>query len=195
MIESGSHAGAGFATPASSPTPHTTPAAPSSAQGSSPTGSSVAALASANGSKSVAHVGEARFVGPGVLAELLGEADAEGFLTVQLDSPGPGHRGRLGVMIEAAIEHALERRGACPPGVAASIGARRLTTIFWATTVAAETTSKIKAKANFMVSNVERKGQSARRFVRNGFSNFAAIHAFLPSDQPGLFCRGQKCEI
>jgi len=55
-----------------------------------------------------------------VLAELLAEADADGFLTVQLDSPGPGHRGRLGVLIEAAIEHALERRGACPPGVAAA---------------------------------------------------------------------------
>ncbi len=54
------------------------------------------------------------------MAELLAEADTEGFLTVQLDSPGPGHRGRLGVMIEAAIEHALERRGACPPGVAAA---------------------------------------------------------------------------
>jgi hypothetical protein len=55
-----------------------------------------------------------------VLAELLTEADAEGMLTVQLDSPGPGHRGRLGVLIEAAIEGALERRGACPPGVAAA---------------------------------------------------------------------------
>jgi len=59
-------------------------------------------------------------VGPGVLAELLTEAEGEGFLTVQLDAPGPGHRGRLGVLIEAAIEHALERRGACPPGVAAA---------------------------------------------------------------------------
>jgi hypothetical protein len=65
-------------------------------------------------------VGEARFVGPGVLAELLNEAETDGFLTVQLDAPGPGHRGRLGVMIEAAIEAALERRGACPPGVAAA---------------------------------------------------------------------------
>jgi hypothetical protein len=65
-------------------------------------------------------VGEARFVGPGVLAELLAEAEGEGLLTVQLESPGPGHRGRLGVLIEAAIEGALERRGACPPGVAAA---------------------------------------------------------------------------
>jgi hypothetical protein len=116
MIESGSHAGAGFP----SSTPHTTPAAPSSGHGPSTAGSSVAVAASANGSKSAAHVGEARFVGPGVLAELLTAADAEGFLTVQLDSPGPGHRGRLGVLVEAAIEHALERRGACPPGVAAA---------------------------------------------------------------------------
>jgi hypothetical protein len=75
----------------------------------------------AAGSKvSSANVGEARFVGPGVLAELLGEADEDGLLTVQLDTPGPGHRGRLGVLIEAAIEVALERRGACPPGVAAA---------------------------------------------------------------------------
>lgn len=82
-------------------------------------GSEPEALPSAKGSKS-AHVGEARFVGPGVLAELLGEAESDGFLTVQLEAPGPGHRGRLGVMIEAAIEAALDRRGACPPGVAAA---------------------------------------------------------------------------
>jgi hypothetical protein len=78
------------------------------------------AAAPANGSKKPAQAGEARFVGPGVLNELLGEAEADGFLTVQLDAPGPGHRGRLGVLIEAAIEQALERRGACPPGVAAA---------------------------------------------------------------------------
>jgi hypothetical protein len=72
------------------------------------------------GSRKPAHVGEARFVGPGVLAELLTEAEADGLLTVQLDAPGPGHRGRLGLLIEAAIEAALERRGACPPGVAAA---------------------------------------------------------------------------
>src|SRR3954468_19048526 len=74
----------------------------------------------ATGSKASANVGEARFVGPGVLAELLSEADEDGLLTVQLDAPGPGHRGRLGVLIESAIEGALERRGACPPGVAAA---------------------------------------------------------------------------
>jgi len=43
----------------------------------------------------VANVGEARFVRPRLLAELLAEADADGLLTVQLDAPGPGHRGRL----------------------------------------------------------------------------------------------------
>jgi len=72
------------------------------------------------GSKQSARAGEARFVGPGVLVELLAEAETEGFLTVQLDSPGPGQRGRLGVLIESTIENALERRGACPPGVAAA---------------------------------------------------------------------------
>lgn len=111
MIESGSHAGPAAPAPhnSSGPTPAQAPATTAGSPG-----------ASAKGLKSGANAGEARFVGPGVLAELLAEADTEGFLTVQLDSPGPGHRGRLGVMIEAAIEHALERRGACPPGVAAA---------------------------------------------------------------------------
>jgi hypothetical protein len=76
--------------------------------------------APALGSKAAANVGEARFVGPAALSELLAEAESDGFLTVQLDAPGPGHRGRLGVLVEAAIEGALERRGACPPGVAAA---------------------------------------------------------------------------
>jgi hypothetical protein len=80
----------------------------------------VPSAAPAAGSNSAANVGEARFVGPGVLAELLTACEQEGLLTVQLDAPGPGHRGRLGVLIEAAIEGALERRGACPPGVAAA---------------------------------------------------------------------------
>ena len=129
MIESGSHAGAAAPAPqsavstpsqapaGSTPSPAPTGSTPSSIAAGSAAGSPAA---SAKGSKSSANAGEARFVGPGVLAELLAEADAEGFLTVQLDSPGPGHRGRLGVLIEAAIEHALERRGACPPGVAAA---------------------------------------------------------------------------
>ncbi len=54
------------------------------------------------------------------MADLQAQAEADGFLAVQLDAPGPGHRGRLGVLIEAAVEQALERRGACPPGVAAA---------------------------------------------------------------------------
>ncbi len=112
MIESGSHAG-----PAA-PAPHNASTASQAAATSSPQAGSPGV--SARGSKFGANAGEARFVGPGVLVELLAEADADGLLTVQLDSPGPGHRGRLGVMIEAAIEHALERRGACPPGVAAA---------------------------------------------------------------------------
>ncbi len=74
----------------------------------------------ASGVKAAANAGVARFVGPGALTELLVEAEQEGLLPVQLEAPGPGHRGRLGVMIEGAIESALERRGACPPGVAAA---------------------------------------------------------------------------
>lgn len=93
------------------------PSGPLEAPSTSTPGSSGA---SAGDSKGSANAGEARFVGPGVLAELLAEAEAEGLLTVQVDAPGPGHRGRLGVLIEAAIEGALSRRGACPPGVAAA---------------------------------------------------------------------------
>jgi hypothetical protein len=119
MIESGSHGGA------TSPTPHSNSVSAPGSEGPAPSERPArfdagAPVGSANGSKSSAQAGEARFVGPGVLAELLAEADADGFLTVQLDAPGPGHRGRLGVLIESAVEQALERRGACPPGVAAA---------------------------------------------------------------------------
>src|SRR5215207_11449020 len=67
----------------------------------SPPSNGVGLVPPTTAAKSSAKVGEARFVGPGVLAELLTDAEAEGMLTVQLDSPGPGHRGRLGVLIEA----------------------------------------------------------------------------------------------
>ncbi len=78
------------------------------------------AMASASGSQAYANVGEARFVGPSLLSELMASAEDDGLLAVQLEAPGPGHRGRLALLVEAAIENALERRGACPPGVAAA---------------------------------------------------------------------------
>jgi len=42
------------------------------------------------------------------------------FLAVELAALGPAQRGRLALAIEAAVEEALERRGASPPGVGAS---------------------------------------------------------------------------
>jgi len=65
-------------------------------------------------------VGEARFVVPGVLNELFAAAELDSLLPVHVEAPGPGQRGRLGVLVEAAIERSLARRGACPPGVAAA---------------------------------------------------------------------------
>jgi hypothetical protein len=97
-----------------SPAAHGHAPVPPTAPGAAPSGTPAA------GPKWGANVGEARFVSPGALPELLASAEQEGLLTVQLDAPGPGHRGRLGVLVEAAIENALERRGACPPGVAAA---------------------------------------------------------------------------
>jgi hypothetical protein len=70
--------------------------------------------------KSSANAGEARFVGPGVMAELMAEGEHEGMLSVHVEAPGPAQRGRLALVIEAAVETALARRGACAPGVAAA---------------------------------------------------------------------------
>jgi len=64
MIESGSHVGP------SAPAPH-------SSSVNAPAGAAGSPGASNSSSTTGANVGEARFVGPGVLAELLAEADAE----------------------------------------------------------------------------------------------------------------------
>lgn len=53
----------------------------------------------------------------------LGEAArARGYLWIPLPTPGPAHRGRLGLYIEETIEDALEERGALSPGIVASTG-------------------------------------------------------------------------
>ena len=52
--------------------------------------------------------------------EFLSEARRDGLLAVELAAPGPALRGRIALLIEGAIEEALERRGAAPPGVGAS---------------------------------------------------------------------------
>jgi hypothetical protein len=64
--------------------------------------------------------GQIRLVDPAARAELEAAAVAEGMLLVALPSPSPAQRGRLALQIESAIEDALERHGAAPPGVGAS---------------------------------------------------------------------------
>jgi len=53
-------------------------------------------------------------------SRVLSEAGSRGLLTVDLPAPGPAARGRLALLLESAIEQALERRGSAPPGMDAS---------------------------------------------------------------------------
>lgn len=64
--------------------------------------------------------GQFTFVDASALASHLAEAEALGLLPVELPAPGPAVRGQLGVAVEAAIEAALMRRGACSPGIGAA---------------------------------------------------------------------------
>lgn len=64
--------------------------------------------------------GLVRLVEGPALSDLLTLADGMGLLPVPVASPGPAYRGRLAVVLEEAIELALIRRGACPPGVGAA---------------------------------------------------------------------------
>ena len=50
----------------------------------------------------------------------LARAESQSLLPVAVASPGPAGRGRLALTLEAAIEEALLRRGACPPGIGTS---------------------------------------------------------------------------
>ncbi len=64
--------------------------------------------------------GEVRLVAPAERACERESAEADGLLVVEVEPPGPALRGRLALAIENAVESALERRGAPPPGVGAS---------------------------------------------------------------------------
>src|SRR5579872_6171855 len=54
------------------------------------------------------------------LANLMAEAEEQALLPVLVQPLRPADRGKLGLVLEEAIESALERRGACPPGVGAA---------------------------------------------------------------------------
>jgi hypothetical protein len=64
--------------------------------------------------------GEIAFVASDDLPAHLAQAEAMGLLAVELPPQTPAARGRLGVALEAAIEGALLRRGACAPGIGAA---------------------------------------------------------------------------
>ncbi|HTQ06035.1 MAG TPA: hypothetical protein VMI54_19370 [Polyangiaceae bacterium] len=64
--------------------------------------------------------GRARFVRFADLRSLMAEAEALGLLPVEVEPLGPADRGKLALVLEEAVEGALERRGACPPGVGAA---------------------------------------------------------------------------
>jgi hypothetical protein len=68
----------------------------------------------------VEDLGGVHLADPALRAKLIGNARARGLLVAEFREPGPALRGRLALLIEGAIEEALERRGAAPPGVGAS---------------------------------------------------------------------------
>ncbi len=52
--------------------------------------------------------------------EVRSSAHEEGLLVATFEPPGPSERGRLALLVESAVENALEGRGAPPPGIGAS---------------------------------------------------------------------------
>jgi hypothetical protein len=56
----------------------------------------------------------------GALAELQKLAEQSGYLAVSIPAVCAEDRGKLALVLEEAIESALERRGACPPGIGAT---------------------------------------------------------------------------
>jgi len=54
------------------------------------------------------------------VAALAEQAETRGLLPVIVQPPRPADRGKLALVIEEAVEGALERRGACAPGVGAA---------------------------------------------------------------------------
>jgi hypothetical protein len=67
------------------------------------------------------HARVARFYdGSEELSELEALAEQRGLLCVRVVAPRAADRGKLALVVEEAIETALERRGACPPGIGAA---------------------------------------------------------------------------
>lgn len=64
--------------------------------------------------------GEVRLIESIDWSPQLQQAENRGLLPVTLPSPGPSARGRLALLIEEAVEEALQKRGACAPGVGAA---------------------------------------------------------------------------
>jgi hypothetical protein len=62
----------------------------------------------------------ARFVSAAECALPVRDAEKLGLLPVAVPPPRASDRGKLALVLEEAIESALERRGACPPGVGAT---------------------------------------------------------------------------
>jgi hypothetical protein len=60
------------------------------------------------------------FVGSELKRRLLSSCESEGWMPVCVEIPGAQCRGRLGLILEEAIERCLDARGACPPGISAS---------------------------------------------------------------------------
>lgn len=75
--------------------------------------------ANAEISSSMPARGEVRFIEPG--RNVKGPThESDSVLVVAVPAPSPAARGRLALVIESAVEEALDRRGAAPPGVGAS---------------------------------------------------------------------------
>jgi hypothetical protein len=73
----------------------------------------------------VSATGASETIGPRLvrltdLANLMAEAEEQALLPVLVAPLRPADRGKLALVLEEAIEAALERRGACPPGVGAA---------------------------------------------------------------------------
>jgi hypothetical protein len=64
--------------------------------------------------------GEPRFVDEAELPDLFRDAERAGLLPVPVPAARACDRGKLALVLEEAVEVALERRGACPPGVGAA---------------------------------------------------------------------------
>jgi hypothetical protein len=60
---------------------------------------------------------QAQFVGGSEIERTLDENASQGFLPVLVPAPKPADRGRLALLVEEAVEVALERYGGSPPGL------------------------------------------------------------------------------